>query len=263
LAAAAPMTLVDTLLLIGAGLIGGTISAVLGGAAIVTFPALLATGLSPVTAAACNLTAMVPCNFIAAVADHTQLPRWNRAFVVLLVVSSIGATAGAGLLLVTPERTFEFLVPLLLGLATGLFAFSARISAWLRVRAADIAAHDRHASGHTLAALVPVSFYGGYFGAGVGVMLLAVLSVGAGGDYRAANVIKNLVTSVNSVIAAVVFIVQGMVVWPQTLAMMSGAFVGGVLGSWLARSLPRELMRVLIVAVGVVLTVVFANRYWF
>jgi uncharacterized membrane protein YfcA len=257
------MTLFDTLLLVGAGLIGGTISAVIGGAAIVTFPALLATGLSPVSAAACNLTAMVPCNFIAAVADHTQLPRFDRPFVVLLVTSSIGASFGAVLLLVTPERTFAFLVPLLLGFATVLFGYSARISAWLRTRVAEIAKRDPHASSHSVAALVPVSVYGGYFGAGVGVMLLAVLSVGTGGDYRAANVMKNLVTSLNSVVAALLFIVQGIVVWPQTLAMMAGAFAGGVLGSWLARSLPRELMRVLIVVVGVVLTAVFANRYWF
>jgi uncharacterized membrane protein YfcA len=128
---------------------------------------------------------------------------------------------------------------------------------------AEIAKRDPHASSHSVAALVPVSVYGGYFGAGVGVMLLAVLSVGTGGDYRAANVMKNLVTSLNSVVAALLFIVQGIVVWPQTLAMMAGAFAGGVLGSWLARSLPRELMRVLIVVVGVVLTAVFANRYWF
>jgi len=257
------MTLLDMLLLVGAGLVGGTISAVIGGAAIVTFPALLATGLSPVSAAACNLAAMVPCNFIAAVADHTHLPRFSRPFVVLLLASCAGALAGAALLLLTPERMFAFLVPVLLGFATVLFAYSARISAWLRARAAEIAARDPYASSHSIAALVPVSVYGGYFGAGVGVMLLAVLSVGAGGDYRAANVAKNLVTSLNSVVAAALFIAQGLVVWPQTLAMMSGAFVGGLLGSWLARSLPRELIRVLIVAVGALLTIVFARRYWF
>jgi uncharacterized membrane protein YfcA len=257
------MTLLDTLLMVAAGLVGGTLSAVSGGAAIFTFPALLATGLSPVTAAASNLTALTPCNFIAAVADHTQLPRFNRPFVLLLLASCAGALAGAVLLLLTPERVLGFLVPLLLGFATILFGYSARISAWLRARAADIVARDPHASSHSIAALVPVSIYGGYFGAGVGVMLLAVLSVGTGGDYRAANVAKNLVTSLNSVVAAVLFIAQGIVSWPQTLAMMSGALVGGLLGSWLARSLPRELMRVVIVAVGAVLTAIFAWRYWF
>jgi uncharacterized membrane protein YfcA len=256
------MTLFDTLLLVAAGLVGGTISTMIGGAAIVTFPALLATGLSPINAAACNLTALVPCSFIAAVADHTQLPRLDRAFWLLVAASCVGATAGAALLLVTPVRTFEFLVPLLLGFATVLFAFSPRISTWLRKRA-DIAARDPNASSHSVAAVVPVSIYGGYFGAGVGVMLLAVLSVGTGGDYRAANVMKNLVTSLNSVVAALLFIVQGMVSWPPTLAMMSGAFVGGLLGSWLARILPRELMRALVVIVGVVLTAIFVERYWF
>ena len=257
------MTLFDTLLLIAAGLVGGTLSAVVGGAALFTFPALLATGLPPINAAACNMAAMVPCNFIAAIADASQLPRFNRAFVWLLTASTIGAFAGAMLLLVTPERTFAVLVPLLLGFATVLFAFSARIGAWLRARAGEIVARDPHATSHSVGALVPVSIYGGYFGAGVGVLILAVLSVGTGGDYRAANVAKNLVTSLNSVVAAAVFVAQGMVVWPQTLALMSGAFAGGIIGSWLARSLPRGLMRVLIVAVGALLTVIFARRYWF
>ena len=257
------MTLFDTLLLVGAGLVGGTLSAVIGGAAIFTFPALLATGLSPVNAAACNLTALIPCNFIAAVADHTQLPRLTRSFVLLVLASCAGALGGAVLLLLTPARVLAMLVPLLIGFATVLFAFSPRISAWLRTRADAIAQHNPHASEHSVAAVVPVSIYGGYFGAGVGVLLLAVLSVGTGGDYRAANVMKNLVTSLNSVAAAALFMVQGVIVWPQTLAMMSGAFAGGLLGSWLARSLPRELMRVMIVVVGVLLTIVFARRYWF
>ncbi|MPZ58575.1 MAG: TSUP family transporter [Rhizobiales bacterium] len=257
------MTLFDTLLLAGAGLVGGTLSAVVGGAALFTFPALLATGLPPVHAAACNMAAMVPCNFIAAVSDGSRLPRFDRAFVRLLLASVAGALVGAMLLLLTPERMFAVLVPLLLGFATMLFGFSARISAWLRARAADIVARDPHASRHSVGALVPVSIYGGYFGAGVGVLILAVLSVGTAGDYRAANVAKNLVTSLNSVAAATLFIAQGIVIWPQTLALMSGAFVGGLLGSWLARSLPRELMRVMIVVVGAGLTSIFACRYWF
>jgi len=257
------MDLLHIFLLVAAGLLGGTLSTIIGGAAIFTFPALLATGLPPVNAAACNVTAMTPCNFIAAVADHTQLPRINRSFVVMILASCLAALSGGALLLLTPTRVLAFLVPVLLGFATILFALSPRISAWLRKRAEEVVAHDPHASGHSVAALVPVSMYGGYFGAGVGVLLLAVLSVGTGGDYRAANVLKNLVTSLNSVAAAMLFIVQGVVVWPQTLAMMSGAFVGGLLGSWLARSLPRELMRVVVVIVGALLTAIFVRRYWF
>jgi hypothetical protein len=257
------MDVLHAVLLVAGGFVGGTLSAVVGGAAVFTFPALLAAGLAPINAAACNMAAMVPCNFIAAVADHGQLPRFDRAFITLLAASVAGACVGAILLLFTPERVFEVLVPLLLGFATILFGFSPRISAWLRARADDVVAHDPKATRHSVGALVPVSVYGGYFGAGVGVLLLAVLSVGTRGAYRSANVAKNLVTSLNSVVAAALFIWHGLVVWPQTLTMMAGAFAGGLVGSWLARSLPRELMRVVIVIVGALLTVLFARRYWF
>jgi uncharacterized protein len=111
--------------------------------------------------------------------------------------------------------------------------------------------------------ILPVSFYGGYFGAGVGVLLIGVLSIGTPGDYRAANVTKNLVTSLNSLVAAAVFIVQGAVPWTPTLIMMAGALVGGLVGARLAQIAPHSMMRMVVVAVGALLTIVFAWRYWF
>jgi hypothetical protein len=111
--------------------------------------------------------------------------------------------------------------------------------------------------------LLPVSFYNGYFGAGSGVLMLGVMSVATGGDYRSANVAKNLITSLNCAGAAAVFIARGSVIWPQALALMAGIVVGGVAGAWLARIIPREVMRVAVVAVGALLTGVFAWRYWF
>jgi hypothetical protein len=257
------MDLHHIILLIGAGLIGGTLSAVIGGASLLTFPAMLATGVPPVNAAACNLAAMVPCNFIAAVADHTQLPPLNRAFAGLVFGSIVGAGIGAVLLLATPQRVFAALVPLLLGGATVLFAYAGRLAAWMRERAKRASGEDLHVGSISLKALLPVSIYGGYFGAGVGILLLAVLSVGTGGDYRSANVAKNFVTSLNSIVAASIMIVQGAIFWPQTLVLMSGAIVGGVLGSYLARVIPRRLVRVLVIIVGTGLTVVFARQYWF
>ena len=156
-------------------------------------------------------------------------------------------------------RLFEILVPVLLGFATVLFAFAERAGHWLRARA--------HRRGHTiefsvtsLKMLLPVSFYGGYFGAGVGVLILGVMSVATGGDYRSANVAKNLVTSLNCAAAALVFIARGTVIWPQTLALMAGIVVGGLAGGTLARVAPREVMRVAVVAVGALLTVFFAWR---
>jgi uncharacterized protein len=256
------MTLSHAVLLILSGIAGGAISSLVGGAALVTYPVLLAIGIPPVVATMCNLVALSPGNLLAAIYDRTQLPPFNRSFVALVIASLLGALVGALALLVTPEHVFEVLVPILLGFATVLFAYAGRISAFVRARAGD-RAKSPHRWGHSIGVILPVSFYGGYFGAGVGVLLLGVLSIGSPSDYRATNVTKNLVTSLNSLTAAGVFILQGGVLWPPTLVMMAGALVGAVIGARLAQVAPHALMRVVVVVVGALLTVVFAWRYWF
>jgi uncharacterized protein len=250
-------------LLIPAGIAGGTISSLVGGAAVVTFPALIAAGLTPVMATATNLVALVPGNFLASLYDRTQLPPMDRAFAGLMFSSVVGAAIGAALLMITPERVFAALVPALLGFATILFAFAGRISTWLRKRGEHAPGVPSHRWGSIAVALLPVSVYTGYFGAGAGVMLLGVLSVATEGDYRSANVTKNLVTSLNSVVAAGVFVSQGKVAWPAMFTMMAGALVGALIGARLAQIVPREIMRVVVVAVGALLTAAFAWRYWF
>jgi uncharacterized membrane protein YfcA len=118
------MDLLHIAFLFFAGIAGGTISALAGGAGIITLPALLATGISPVLASCSNLVALVPGNFLSGYSDRTQLPPLGRAFAGLVAVSVAGALAGATLLMVTPERVFAVLVPLLLGFATVLFAYA-------------------------------------------------------------------------------------------------------------------------------------------
>jgi uncharacterized protein len=248
------MELAHIVLLIGAGIAGGIIAAIVGGAAIVTFPALLAAGLPPVMATVANTTALTPGLLLAAAYDRAQLPALDRSFIAMVVASIAGALIGAALLLLTPERVFGFLVPLLLAFATALFAYAGRISSWLAARTAG----SGYRWTHSLGALLPVSIYGGYFGAGVGVLLLGVLSVGTGGDYRSANVTKNLVTSLNSASAALIFALQDVISWPATLLMMTGTLAGGLLGARLAQVLPNHVARALVVIVGALLTVVFA-----
>jgi uncharacterized protein len=119
------------LMLLAAGVIGGTISALAGGASLVLFPAMLAAGVPPLMAVASNSTGMMPGSFLAAMADRSQLPKLDRSFIVLLAVSLVAATGGAILLIVTPERAFELLVPLLLGLGTVLVAYAQPIGTWL------------------------------------------------------------------------------------------------------------------------------------
>jgi len=256
------MTLQTVLILIGTGVIGGLMASLVGGASVITFPALLALGLPPVVATASNLVAVSAGNFVAAVTDRTKLPPFNRAFVGLLLASVLGAVVGAVLLLATPERLFEFLIPLLLGFATVLFAFAGRITAWLRSRA-SVRGHEWNIGVTSIPLVLPISIYGGYFGAGAGTLLLGVLTIATEGDYRSANVAKNLVSSLNTVAAAAWFISHGAVSWPQTLTMMSGCLVGGFCGAHLARRVPQDAMRVFIVVVSALLTAVFAWRYWF
>ena len=123
-------------LLVAAGIAGGIIAAIVGGAAVIIFPALLAAGLPPVMATAANTAALTPGLFLAAIYDRSQLPPFDRSFVAVALASIVGALIGAVLLLLTPERMFAALVPLLLGFATVLFAYAGRISTWLAARAA-------------------------------------------------------------------------------------------------------------------------------
>jgi len=248
--------------LVVVGAIGGLISAVVGGASLVTYPALIATGIHPLAAVVCANVSLVPSNLVAALADRTQLPRFDRAFVVMVFATVASAGAGAMLLLATPARLFEVVVPLLLGLATVLFAFSERIAGWMLNRAAQ--------RGRTvtfsitgLKFLVPVSVYGGYFGSGLGILLLGVLSIATGGNYRVANVTKNLVGGLNSLAAALVYIAQDAVQWPPALALAAGGIAGGLIGAYVARVMPRALIRLLVVGFGALLTLMLAIRYWF
>lgn len=216
------MDILTIAFLAGAGVIAGIIAAMVGGAAVVIYPALIATGVPPHLAAVSNLASIMPATMLAALSDRSQLPSFDRSFLGLIAASIVGAGIGAVCLLLTPERMFAQIVPLLLGFATLLFAYSERISRWLRTRA-EGRGHPIAFNVASLKVVLPVSFYGGYFGAGVGILMLGVFS----------------------------------------LALAAGTIGGGLVGAYVARIIPRNVIRVLIVAVGAVLTIAFAQRYWF
>ena len=251
------MDLQTGLLLFGAGVAGGVVTAMVGGASLITFPALLAGGLPAVIANASNTVALTPGNLVAALADVERLPRWDRSLLAVSGVCAVGSVAGAALLLLTPEKAFTAVVPLLIGFATLLFALSGRIRAWIVSRGSRAGG-----TGPTALLFAPVAVYGGYFGAGMSVMLLAILSVSRPGDFRAINVIKNLLSGLTSAVAVAVFVVQGVVAWPPTLVVMAGAALGGFAGGRLVRVVSPDLMRWVVIAVGAILTVAYARRYW-
>lgn len=253
----------DIVYLLAVGFAGGIITSLVGGASLVTYPALLATGLPPVTAVVVNLVALMPANLSAAWWDRRQLPQIGAPFWGMLAVAALGATLGAWLLLLTPDKVFAALVPLLLGLSTLLFAYAGPLAHWIEKGAVDAGEAERNRWGATIAAMVPVSIYGGYFGAGAGVMLLAILMIVARGDYRIANAVKNLVAGLNSLMAALVYVVEGRVVWEPAAIVTVGALAGAVIGIRIVRIVPREAMRRSVIGLSAVLTVVFAWKYWF
>jgi len=248
-------------MLFAAGIAGGSLASMVGGASLVTFPAFLAAGLPPITATASNITAVVPANIIAVLLDRSLLPPIDRHFFGLIAASVVGAVIGGFLLLHTPHRVFEILIPVLLGFATVIFAFSSQIGAWLRAR--NAARGGSTMSVTSLPLLLPISVYGGYFGAGVGVLLLGVLSVVAEGDYRKANAIKNLVAAITTVVVVIYFTITGAVSWPQTAVMAAGSMIGGFFGGRIGSWVSPNTMKIIVVAIGVALTVAYAWRYWF
>jgi hypothetical protein len=254
-------------LLAGAGLVGGVANAIAGGATLITFPAMLASGIPPIIANASNAVAVTPGHFIAAIADRERIPAFDRRFLLLIVLSLIGAAIGAVLLLVTTARTFILLVPLLVGAATLIFAFSRQIQEAIqgskrsgRKRSGRRRRKSRGLLGEIL--ILPATIYGGYFGGGLGVMLLAMLGVMGIRDVRAANVMKNLLATAVSAVTIAIFIAKGVVDWPHTLVMLVGAACGGFLGGWLVRVLSPAAVRATVIAAGTVITLYYAWRYW-
>jgi uncharacterized membrane protein YfcA len=249
-----------SLLLLTAGGVGGVINALAGGATLITFPAMLAAGLPAVIANASNAVAISPGHLIAALADRGKLPPPTRRAITFVAVSTVAGAAGAGVLLLLPERLFVLPVPALIAFATLLFAFAPQIQGWT-------VGHQKAAAlpsiGASSAVLGLACVYGGFFGAGLGVILTAVLSITEPNDIRAVKALKNLLATCVSLAATLIFIVQGAVRWPETSVMLLGAMIGGYTGGHLIRILPARIVRQFVIAAGALMTVIYAARYWF
>ncbi|KWV46871.1 permease [Bradyrhizobium macuxiense] len=246
-------------LLLTAGVAGGLINALAGGATLITFPAMLAAGLPAVTANASNAVAISPGHLIAALADRGKLPPPSPRAIVFVLVALLGGTVGAIVLLRLPERLFTLPVPALIAFATLLFACAPQIQSWtVKHRKAALPS-----TGYSGAVLGLACVYGGFFGAGLGVILTAVLSITESNDIRAIKALKNLLATCVSCAATLIFIMQGTVRWPETGAMLVGAIIGGYAGGHLIRILPGQLVRQFVIVAGAAMTVIYAARYWF
>ncbi len=251
------MTFYSVMILVMAGFFGGLANSIAGGASLVTFPALLAIGLPPITANASNTFALLPANLLGAYGDRGKLPKRDVWFWGGLAIALIGGTVGAILLLVSSDRFFSTIVPALIGVATLIFAFGKNIQRGL---ARVLGGAENPFLRNLL--LFPTSIYGGYFGAGVGVMFMALFGATSSLDVREANANKNVLGFLTNIAAAVIFTWQGVIDWPVALTMFPATACGGIAGAQLIKVVPAFYVRVTIITIGCLMTVIYAYRYW-
>ena len=241
-------------LLAVAAFVGGAINSVAGGGSFLSFPALLFVGVPPIVANATNNTAMWVGVIGSARGYRREIAEQRRLIAPLFVVSLVGATLGALLLLRTPSTLFERMVPWLLLAEVALFAFGPRIVAAERARA------EHKASWVQLAAQFGVAIYGGYFGAGMGYAMLALLAFFPLPSVHAANGIKNALAIAINGIAIVPFAIARVIWWPQAILMAAAAMLGGYVGARLALRVSSEAMRAAVIVLGITMAVVLFFR---
>jgi uncharacterized membrane protein YfcA len=240
-----------------AALLGGALNAVAGGGSFLLFPALLGMKMLPIQANATNTVALWPGQLTSVAAYRDDIRRNLRLALPMGLAGLLGGTAGAIVLLNTPQRTFLRLVPWLLLVAASIFAVSGPVSRWIERRKATSATHGQP---HRLAVFfstIVVCAYIGYFGAGAGFLIITLLSLFGFEDLNEINALKVLSTTMANGIAFVIFVCDGQVVWHYCLLAMVACAIGGYVSARYARRLPQPLLRWIVIVVG------FSMAAWF
>lgn len=240
-----------------AAAMAGAMNSVAGGGTFFSFPALLAIGVPPVTANASNAVALWPASLSSAWAYRRELARFSKGLLALSLVALVGGVAGGLLLLSTKDDTFSMLIPWLLLIATVMFAGSGQISALLARLRQGADRGPSHGSAGGLLFQLAVSAYGGFFGAGMGIVMIAALAIQGHRDIHDINALKNWLSAIIYSVAVVTFVVAGAVSWPHTLVMIVTAAIGGYWGAVGARKVPAMWLRRFIIGVGSVLTIYY------
>jgi hypothetical protein len=238
-----------------AAFLAGGINSIAGGGTLISFPALVWLGRPPIIANATNTIAVWPASLSAVFGYRAELRTVRRWLLLLTLPSLAGGALGAWLLLRTSEKTFVRIVPLLILGATLLLAAQEMVTKRLGVLAQ---AHERPTTGWVTFVFVfqfLVSIYGGYFGAGMGILMLAALGLIGLTDLHQMNGLKNLLAICINGIAAIYFALTGSVRWTDGAIMAAGSIVGGYAGARLAKRLGRKFVRGAVVAIGLVMTI--------
>jgi len=255
------MSLLNILLLVAAAFGAGIINAIAGGGTLITFPVLIWMGLDPKVANATSTVALWPGLFGGLFGYRRELENSSAILLRLGITSVIGGAIGAWLLIWTPSPTFARLVPFLILFATLLFMAQGTLNRRLRLQSIS----GQPKASWWLGAIVFQFFssmYGGYFGAGNGIMMLAALGLLGMQDINRANGIKNFLGICINSIAVVSFAITGLVVWPSALLMAVAALLGGYCGAHMAVRVEQTTIRRAIVTIGFVITFVMLWRLW-
>ena len=253
------MTPTEVLLVVAAGLGAGVLSSTVGVASLLSFPVLVGLGLPPVVANVSNTLGLIPAGLGGVVGYRQEVREAGRVAWVIMLVCAIGAIAGAALLLGLPPGVFEAIVPFLILFTCLLVGVQPRIARWLRARhearTGEQLAERRHMSPATTAFATLTGVYGGYFGAGAGVMMVAVLGIGTDLELRIVNGLKTLSLMVGNIVAGLIFVVVADPRWDVAALLAAGSLVGGYVGARIGRTLPDAVFRWAVVAAGVVAAV--------
>lgn len=288
------MTIVQGVALFFAAIAAGAINSVAGGGSFISFPTLLFVGVPPIQANATNSAAVWPGSIASIAPYRADLAHERRELILFSVISGIGGILGALILSKTPSPLFEKMIPLLLLVATIIFATGGKLTSGLRrlrrssPKGADLAdaatsaedALPREAAQPTdvksgdaanqpsLGALIAVlgiqfviSLYGGFFGGGIGIMMLAGFALLGMANIHAMNALKAVLSSVINGVAVITFALLHVIFWPQAILMAVGAVIGGYGGATLAHYVPAAAIRWFVIAIGFALSIYFFGKF--
>jgi uncharacterized membrane protein YfcA len=256
-AGASPLTLYTILFLLAAGLFAGAINAVAGGGTFISMPALIYAGLPSVPANASSTVALFPGSLASIYAFRKDFKGFEHiSLKTLIAISLTGGCIGALLLIFTPSNSFDKIIPWLVLFGGITFIYGKRLSALLQ---------SRFTIGRNSMLITQfiLGIYGGYFGGGAGIMMMAIWSLFCLSDIKLLNANKTLLVGAANSIAVVIFILSGKIWWPQTCVMLAATTVGGYAGAYYSRRLNQAVLRAMISALIVVITALFFYRaYW-
>lgn len=255
------MDLITLIILFVAAILGSSLNAVAGGGGFISYPSLIFCNIPPINANGISTVALWPGNITSAIAYKKDIKLSVRFILYFIIAISLGGFFGAYLFLNTTPKFFSYLVPFFLLFTWLLFVFSNKLRNYFSTNADNfslVKPNFLH-----IVCIFFIGIYGGYFGAGLGMILLSAFSLIGLKNLNEMNGIKVILVSFNNGIAAFTYIFSGIIIWQYTLVMLAGALIGGFYGAKLTKQIKQENLRYFIISIGAIITVIFFYKQYF